>query len=411
MLSFAIVAQDARGKRMLRVGIIGYGSRIAHVAKGLDVFGIPYRVTAIADPRSAAIQAGNDPFLAHTRFYTSADEMLTFADELDGIMIGTRCNLHTELALKVAPTQLPLFLEKPVSITFAELQQLAAVFQDYPAPTVVSFPLRVTPIAQKVKEIIESGQVGAIEQVVAFNDVGYGSGYFRSWHREYELNGGLFLQKFTHDVDYINYLLDARPHWVIAMKAQRVFGGDKPFDLQCKDCPEQKTCPESPFVRFRSGYEEAYVQYPDERGYCVFSQGIEIQDMGSCLLEYENGVQTSYTQNFFARYRAAQRGARLYGYRGTIEFDWYQNQIKVFSHTSPLVETIDFSGDMPHFGGDRELCYDFLMAMQDQCPSRSPIAAGILSALTCLWARESANNRQGYEVRMPAIPMARACSS
>ena len=58
---------------------------------------------------------------------------------------------------------------------------------------------------------------------------------------------------------------------------------------------------------------------------------------------------------------------------------------------------------MPHFGGDRELSFDFLMAMRDRRPSRSPIAAGILSALTCLWARESANNRQGYEVVMPEV--------
>jgi len=66
-----------------------------------------------------------------------------------------------------------------------------------------------------------------------------------------------------------------------------------------------------------------------------------------------------------------------------------------------MIETIDFTGNMPHFGGDRELCYDFLMAMKEHRPSRSPISAGILSALTCLWARESAETRQFCEVKMP----------
>ena len=391
---------------MLRLGIIGYGRRISNMAKGLDIFDIPYRVTAVADPRRDRIQAGNDPFLADARFYNSADELLAGADELDGIMIGTRCNLHTEMAIKVAPTQLPLFLEKPVAITFDEVRRLHAAYKDYAAPTVVSFPLRLSPVAQKVREIIESDQVGSIEQVVAFNDVGYGSVYFRSWYRNYEMDGGLWLQKFTHDVDYINYLLDARPHWVSAMNSRRVYGGDKAWDLQCKDCPEQETCPESPFVRFRSGFEGGRVRFAEEQVYrddqfCVFSEGHQLQDNGACMLEYENGVQASYTQNFFTRYRGARRGARLYGYRGIIEFNWNENYIKIFSHTSPVVETIDFSGDMPHFGGDRELSFDFLMAMRDGRPSRSPIDAGILSALTCLWARESANNRQGYEVVMP----------
>lgn len=391
---------------MLNIGIIGYGRRISNMAKGLDIFDIPYKVTAVADPRGDRIQAGNDPFLAGARFYTSADELLAQAGELDGIMIGTRCNLHTEMALKVAPTQLPLFLEKPVAITFDEVRRLHAAYKDYAAPTVVSFPLRLSPIAQKVREIIESDHVGSIEQVVAFNDVGYGSVYFRSWYRNYEMDGGLWLQKFTHDVDYINYLLDARPHWVSAMNSRRVYGGDRAWDLQCKDCPEQETCPESPFVRFRSGFEGGRVRFAEEQVYrddqfCVFSEGHQLQDNGTCMLEYENGVQASYTQNFFTRYRGARRGARLYGYRGIIEFNWSENHIKIFSHTSPVVETIDFSGDMPHFGGDRELSFDFLMAMRDRRPSRSPIDAGILSALTCLWARESANNRQGYEVVMP----------
>lgn len=391
---------------MLRVGIIGYGRRIAGMAKGLDIFDIPYRVTAIADPGSDRIQAANDPFLSDARFYNSADELLAGADELDGIMIGTRCNLHTEMALKVAPTQLPLFLEKPVAITFDEVRRLHAAYKDYSAPTVVSFPLRLSPVAQKVREIIESDQVGSIEQVVAFNDVGYGSVYFRSWYRNYELDGGLWLQKFTHDVDYINYLLDARPRWVSAMNSRRVYGGDKIWDLQCRDCAEQETCPESPFVRFRTGFEGGRVRFAEEQVYrddqfCVFSEGHQLQDNGACMLEYESGVQASYTQNFFTRYRGARRGARLYGYRGIIEFNWNENYIKIFSHTSPVVETIDFSGDMPHFGGDRELSFDFLMAMRDGRPSRSPIGAGILSALTCLWARESANTRQGYEVVMP----------
>ena len=89
---------------MLRIGIIGYGRRIAGMARGLDIFDIPYRVTAVADPRGDEIQAINDPFLADARFYGTADGLLAAAGELDGIMIGTRCNLHTELALKVAPT-------------------------------------------------------------------------------------------------------------------------------------------------------------------------------------------------------------------------------------------------------------------------------------------------------------------
>lgn len=388
---------------MLRLGIIGYGRRIAHMAKNLAIFGIPYQVTAVADLRASEIQAENDPFLANAAFFNSTDELLAQAtSDLDGIMIGTRCYLHTEMACKVAPTNLPIFLEKPVAITFDEVRQLETTFANYPAPVVVSFPLRLSPMAQRVKAIIESGQIGTVEHVVAFNDVPYGSGYFRSWHRNYAENGGLWLQKATHDLDYLNYLIGQRPTWISAINARRVYGGDMPWGQHCGDCHLRESCPESPFTRFRFGFEQDGVEYFGRRNFCVFSEGFELEDMGSCLVEYENGAQLSYTQNFFARYKAARRGARLYGYRGAIEFDWYTNQIKIYNHMSPTVDTIDFTGDMPHFGGDRELCYDFLVAMRDRTPTRSPLAAGITSALTCLWARESSKTRQNYDIRLPA---------
>ncbi|MHB0856780.1 MAG: Gfo/Idh/MocA family protein [Anaerolineae bacterium] len=384
---------------MLNLGIIGYGGRVSHMAKGLAVHGIPYRVTAIADPRAAEIAAASDPLLADTTLYTDADAMLA-AGGLDGIMVGTRCLLHTDMACKVAARNLPLFLEKPVAIIFAQVKALEAAFRSVTAPTVVSFPLRLTPIVQTVKQLLDADAIGTVEHVIAFNDVPYGDVYFYDWYRNWDEVGGLFLQKATHDLDYIYYLLGQRPRSLCAMNAQRVYGGDKPFDLHCVDCEAWESCPESPFNLFRERFEGDAVDTASKR-LCLFAKGIRNEDISNVLIEYESGAQASYTQNVFARGKAARRGARLYGYKGTIHFDWYENVIRVFKHQTPVTETIDFSGNMPHFGGDRELGLDFLRAMRDGTPSRSPIDAGILSALTCLWARESAESRRFCDVVMP----------
>ena len=135
---------------MLNVGIIGYGSRISNMARRLGMWQIPYRIAAIADPRAEEIRRSGDPLVATTVFYTDADEMLAQA-ELDGVMVGTRCYLHTEMACKVAPYDLPLFLEKPVAISFDQAKALDAAFRDRKALTVVSFPLRLTPIVQSLR--------------------------------------------------------------------------------------------------------------------------------------------------------------------------------------------------------------------------------------------------------------------
>lgn len=383
---------------MIRIGIIGYGNRVSHMARGLNIWGIPYQVTLVADPQAEQIKAHDDGFLGETHFVDSAEQLLEHADQLDGVMIGTRCNLHTDLACQVAETGLPLFLEKPVAIDFAQLARLRDAFQNYSAPTVVSFPLRLSPVLQRVKAIVDSGEIGTVEHLVANNDVPYGGTYFRTWHRDSTLNGGLFLQKATHDLDYITYLLGQKPKWISATKAQRVYGGTMPWELQCKDCALKEECPESPLVRFRHGFERQQVEFHERYDYCVFSEGIEIEDINNCLIEYERGAQVSYAQNVFARYQAQRRGARLLGYQGTIEFDWYQNQIKLYSHRRPTVETIDFTGNMPHFGGDRELGWDWLLAIRDGKPSRSTIQDGIDSAHLCLWAKRAAEERQVFEV-------------
>ena len=385
---------------MLRIGVIGYGGRASGMVKSMRVFKIPYEVTAITDPRAAEIRDADDGFLADTTFYEDADQMLD-GEDLDGVMIGTNCHMHTPMACKVAARDMPLFLEKPVATSFGQVAELSQAFEGVTAPVVVSFPLRVTPIVEKVKEIIDAGEIGTVEHAVAWNDVPYGSVYYDGWYRNYDWVGGLFLQKATHDLDYITYLLGQEPAWVCAMMSQRIYGGDKPFDLKCGECPENETCPEGPFNRFYERFAGSEVTYDPRRTHCCFSEGILNEDSGNCILEFENGVQASYSQNFFARNRAGRRGARLYGYRGTIEFDWYTNAIKVFSHRRPTVDTIDFSGGMSHFGGDRELVWDFLRAMRDGTPTRTGIKSGIVSALTCLCARQSAQTRRFVKVEMP----------
>lgn len=382
----------------LRVGIIGYGNRVSHMSKMLRKFDIPLKIQAIADPRMKEIEALNDPHLAGTRFFPNADAMLK-GEKLDGIMIGTRCFMHTDMAIKAARAKVPLFIEKPIAISMEQLRRLDKAFRNFKPPTVVSFPLRLSPLATKAKELIKAGAIGTVENFNAFNDVPYGDAYFYAFYRNWNEVGGLWLQKATHDLDYLNFLLDQKPVLVAAVNSQRVLGGDKPFNLTCDKCSQNEKCLESPYNAFYTRrIRDAERMRKDKL--CVFAKGIKNEDSGSCLLQYENGVQGVYHQNFFARNKAARRGVRLYGYKGTIEFDWYTGELKVYYHHKNAVETLKFEGGDGHGGGDEELGHDFLMAMRDGKPSRSTVKDGILSALMCLKARESCETRKFVKIRM-----------
>lgn len=371
---------------MLKIGMIGCGGRAANMIKNILGFELGTELTAITDTNEAYAKSkldDNKVDYSKTRFYDDADKMLELED-LDGVIIGTRCSMHAALSQKIFARHLPLFLEKPVATNMKDLLALKAAYEKSGTPVVVSFPLRVTELCLGVKEIIDSGKLGTIEQVQAYNNVPYGGVYYHHWYRDENETGGLWLQKATHDFDYINSLVEQKPTQICAMTSKQIFKGDKPAGLRCVECDEKNTCTEGPFMM---KYKNNDIPNGD---YCCFATDTGNEDSGSAIVRYESGMHMVYTQNFFARKKAAKRGARLLGYKGTVEFDWYTNEIKVMMHHTPAVETIRFeSSNEGHSGGDWALALSFINIMKGTGESVAPMEAGLLSVLMCLKATES----------------------
>ncbi|MBC8141424.1 MAG: Gfo/Idh/MocA family oxidoreductase [Armatimonadetes bacterium] len=382
-----------------RLGVIGYGERARHMVQLMCEQGDDVRLVAVADPRGDALRDRLRE--THTdaqmpRFYDTADEMLG-TEPLDGVVIGTRCSLHAAMAVKVLSRDIALYLEKPVATTMADLLALREAFAAARSPRiVVSFPLRMSRVVQLAKEIIDSGKIGDIEQVRAWCNVPYGNVYFQTWYRDENETHGLFLQKATHDFDYINYLLGAnRPRRISAVTAKRVFTGNHPAGLRCEDCSEKRTCFESPYHPSRS---EPLSMHESSESLCAFAVDTGNEDSGSALIEYDSGMHAVYSQNFYTRGQAARRGASFVGYHGTLELDWYPEAIKVYLHHENRVETHSFEGDSHHGGGDAVLAENFVAVIRGEAESVSPLENGLRNTLQCLKAKESAATRCFEEI-------------
>src|SRR6185295_13482490 len=128
---------------------------------------------------------------------------------------------------------------------------------------------------------------------------------------DYGLTGGLWLQKATHDFDYITQLLDSRPVSVTAMHSRVAYGGSQPPGLDCSQCNLTDTCRESPKNLTLRGDDGGTLnfQIPTERSdhACCFSSSIRNQDAGSAIILYENGAHAAYSQNFVSRRSAGLR--------------------------------------------------------------------------------------------------------
>lgn len=375
--------------RELNLGVIGYGLRTSTITTVLfdNKLDIKMHLTAVCDPKDEEAlkkQITEDKIdCSHTRFYTDADEMLE-KEHFDGVLIGTRCSLHTHFAKKVLAKKIPLFLEKPVATNQQDWEELRAAYEAAGSEVVVSFPLRITPMIDQVRELIERMDIGPIQHVAAFNYPTYGGDYYHNWYRDEKETGGLFLQKATHDLDYLNHILGIKPVELCAMTAKQVMKGDKPAGLKCEDCPEKHTCPEGPTQTVNRG---DYIHGP----YCCYARDTGNEDSGTVIVRYETGMHAVYTQNFFTRNKhAAKRGAILTGEGGTVEFDWNTNEIIVRKHyqMGEMRCKVETAGN--HGGGDAKLTENFIGVMLGTEKSKTPLEQGLLSAYMCLKAKESA---------------------
>ncbi len=378
-----------------KIGFIGYGLRSRTMMKAFAAIEADIRVSAIVDPRAEQIrvETADDTRFQDTIYVESAEALLNM-DALDGVFIGTRCSLHADLASKVLASDIPLYLEKPVCISEEQYARLNAAASGKTDRAVVSFPLRVSPLVREMKRIVDSGLLGKLTMVQAINNVPYGSVYYHSWYRDPKETGGLFLQKATHDMDYISYLTGEVPVDAFARTAKLYYKGDKTAGLHCPDCAEYLICRESSYVVKHILKEEVTGDA------CCFAVDTGNEDGASAIFTLPGGAIVSYNQNFVAKKGAARRGCRLIGTDASVEFDFYTGEIREDRYDMPQTVTHVFqSGAHSHFGGDEALALEFMGLMNGKKPE-SDLRAGLNSAAVCLAAKRSSESGRLEAVRL-----------
>ncbi len=360
---------------MIKLGIIGLGTRMAHLLSCFRAASPDLQLVGVVDPTpSAALERLPADQRVGVRFFDTLDDLLREARP-DALAIGTRCDLHTPVAIAAARSGLPIFLEKPVATTFDHARDLERAFADVASVVVVSFPLRVSNLCDMVAAELAADAIGRPEHVLAVNYVPYGDVYFDTWYRSHAITGGLFLQKATHDFDYLAHLMGSPIVRVAAMAQRGRLHRDRTLEPSEGDATRT---------------------YRDDIG--TPETGMN-QDASTTLLEFASGAQGTYTQVFYSKHSAAARGATLSGLRGTLRFDWYRNALDVHHHDADRITTAHPPKGADHFGGDSALAENFIAVIRGESRSRSPLTAGIQSVYACLAARESSHTGQFVDVQ------------
>ena len=188
----------------MKVAVAGCGNvSVNHFAALRDIPGV--RIVAAADiKKERAEKYANE---TGAKAYTDYDEMLA-AEKPDVVHIATPHWLHTPMAVKALDSGAHVFLEKPCSVTSEEADALAKAQDRSGRQVAVCFQNRYNDSSLIMKELIDSGELGALKSVRAFVTWERGREYYSDdWHGTLDKEcGGVLINQAIHTVDLIHFI-------------------------------------------------------------------------------------------------------------------------------------------------------------------------------------------------------------
>ena len=181
----------------LGTGWIGRNRMQAIAATGLG------EIVAIADSVTAnAVEAVR--FAPGAEQVDGLEELLEL--DLDGIVIATPSALHAEQAIQCLENDVAVFCQKPLARTRAETDRVIHAAKKSNQLLAVDLSYRFTSGAQKMKRLIEHGELGKIFAIDLVFHNAYGPD--KPWFYDYNLSGGgCLIDLGIHLVDLAYWLL------------------------------------------------------------------------------------------------------------------------------------------------------------------------------------------------------------
>ena len=215
----------------VRIGIIGLGN-IGQVHVGNFMEGkVPRgKLTAVGD----AIADKLPDYEAKGLKTFDSGEALIGSGEIDALIIATPHFQHTTLGIAALEAGLHVMVEKPISAHKADAERLIAAAAARPEQKFGGmFQLRVEPRYQKIRELVQGGELGDLIRVIWIMtdwfraEAYYQSGGWRAtWKGE---GGGVLLNQCLHQLDALQ--------WITGMpsKVRSHVGIGKYHDIEVED--------------------------------------------------------------------------------------------------------------------------------------------------------------------------------
>jgi len=217
-------SSNKTGNEELRIGLIGSGSRgtgLASLIKEMKQL----RLTACCDIIPEHLQNGLNFAAKGARGYTDYRNLLEDKN-IDAVIIATPLFLHYPMALAALQAGKHVYLEKSLSYDIPQAIDLVKKVRESKRVFQIGYQYRYYSLYHKVKEVIDRNWLGRITH---FECQYNRNSNWRNpvsdpkmerainWRMYREYCGGPLSELCAHQIDMVNYLLDAHPLKVTGM--------------------------------------------------------------------------------------------------------------------------------------------------------------------------------------------------
>ena len=182
----------------IRLGIIGHGFMGHEHEKMLTKFP-GFRVIGFADIDPEQLEDVPEGFKRYTD-----DTALIEDPEVDVVMIVSNNTTHHDLVIQAAEAGKDIICEKPVALSLAELDEMAAACEKAGVKFTVHHQRRFDPDFTTAKAVFDSGTLGDVytikSSIYGFN------GNMHDWHIYKKEGGGMLYDWGVHLLDQLLYM-------------------------------------------------------------------------------------------------------------------------------------------------------------------------------------------------------------
>ncbi|HJX92882.1 MAG TPA: bi-domain-containing oxidoreductase [Pyrinomonadaceae bacterium] len=213
----------SRADKAITLGVIGAGGYVPAML-------LPHFKTTGVNFRSIATASGVSAHDVGKRFgfefaVSSAEEVLE-DNYINLVVVGTRHDLHAELATKALQLNKHVFVEKPLALTDAQLDGIASAAATSSGHLMVGFNRRFSSLARQAKELF-AGRDVPLSIIYRINPGRIPKDH---WTQNEKEGGGRIVGEVCHFVDLMTFLTDAKPVSVFAESVSAKSGGVIDFD-------------------------------------------------------------------------------------------------------------------------------------------------------------------------------------